>query len=99
MRALGLTALALLTLVSYAPLLALLTAGGVASALGCTVDEGSVHPCRVGGAEIGVALNTALVLGWLIFVTWPGMVVSGAIWLALFGRMLVNRVAARRARP
>jgi hypothetical protein len=87
-RVVGLVALSVLTLASFAPVLCLLLAGLVASALDCRLDEGSAHPCLLAGTDIGQSLNTGFVLGWVAFVTWPGMLVSLALWLWLLARRL-----------
>ncbi len=91
MRTLGLVLLAVLTVVSFAPVVGLLAAGSLADWAGCQLDEGSPHPCLVAGVDLGDFLYTAGVLGWLMFVTWPGMLVSLGLWLWLLGRRLVRR--------
>ena len=95
-RLAGLLALVLFTLASYAPVIGLLLAGAVATLFECRVDEGAVHPCLVYGRDEGEALYTAEVLGWLTFVTWPGMVLSLGTWLALGGWSLRRRWLRRR---
>ena len=56
------------------PILCMIGASTVASAGGCTVDEGAVHPCRVFGVDIGALLYTLGGMGWLGLVTLPRMV-------------------------
>ena len=87
-RVAGLFALSALTLASFAPLLCVLLAGVVASALDCRLDEGAVHPCLLAGSDIGETLYTGFVLGWAAFITWPGMLVSLVLWLWLLARRL-----------
>jgi hypothetical protein len=91
-KRLGLLALVLVTLISFAPLISLVVAGTTASVLGCQVDEGSVHPCVVGGVDIGETLSTSMVLGWLMFVTWPGVLVSLALWAVVVARWISRRL-------
>ncbi|WP_158808723.1 hypothetical protein [Beijerinckia sp. L45] len=91
-KRLALLALVLVTLISFAPLISLVLAGTAASLLGCQVDEGSVHPCAVGGVDIGEMLNTSMVLGWLMFVTWPGVLVSLGLWAVVVARWISRRM-------
>jgi hypothetical protein len=64
--------LVLIVLVSLARVGSVVACGIIANANGCTVDEGSVHPCIIGGKDYGQLLYTLGVLGWLILVTLPG---------------------------
>lgn len=89
-RKIGLAVLWLVTLASFAPLVSLLGASLVAGALGCPLDEGSVHPCLVAGSDLGDSLYAAALLGWLMLATWPGMLASLAVWLWLIGRRLLR---------
>lgn len=87
-------ALAALTVVSFAPLLGIIASVGIASGLGCHVDEGGQHPCLIGGVDIGDALHTAFVSMWLIFLTWPGILICSAAWILVFIRWSLRRLAA-----
>lgn len=69
----------------------------MADGLGCPLDEGSVHPCVIVGHDIGEALSTAFVLGWLSFVTWPGMLASLVAWIWLAIRTVGRRRQRRGA--
>ena len=60
-----------LLLFTFFPILCILFVSGIANACGCRVDEGAVHPCVVVGIDIGPALYTLGVMGWLIFFTFP----------------------------
>jgi hypothetical protein len=86
----GFAILWIVTLVSFAPLISVLAAGIVADWLGCPLDEGSVHPCRAAGVDIGETLYAAAVLGWLMLATWPGMLASLVLWGWLLGRRLLR---------
>jgi hypothetical protein len=63
--------LAILT-VALAPVGSVAVCGLIANTHGCKVDEGSVHPCIIGGHDYGQLLYTLGVLGWLMLVTLPG---------------------------
>ena len=52
-------------LVLLLPILMPITAGLIASAHGCRLDEGSIHSCIVMGQDMGQTLYTLFVLGWL----------------------------------
>jgi hypothetical protein len=68
-----------LALIGVAPIAIAMLAGAIASAHGCRLDEGDVHPCRVGGQDWGPALYGFGVMAWLALVT---------IWLAPAGLVL-----------
>jgi hypothetical protein len=88
--------LALIVLLAVLPLLSALGAGAVASANGCALDEGSVHPCIIGGADWGEALYSFGVLGWLMLASLPLGVVALIVWLIV---LLVHRAGFNRRRP
>lgn len=81
--------LALILVAWAAPLVVALTAGGVASALGCELDEGAVHKCLVFGADIGGTLYTLGVMGWLSIIGIPFALGALAIWVVV--SLLVSR--------
>ena len=79
----------LIALWTFSPILSVLTASGIASAFGCQLDEGGVHPCVAFGTDIGELLNTMFVMGWFFFLTIPSGLVAAVIFLilvVLFGR-------------
>ena len=92
----GLVLTAIVTVASMAPLVSVLVSSVVASALGCLLDEGSAHPCWLAGADIGDALYTAFVMGWLMLLTVPVMLVAALFWIAIGVRALLGR---RHRRP
>jgi hypothetical protein len=58
------------------PIVSVVIAGVVASWNGCTLHEGFVNPCVVGGRDIGETLYSMGVLGWFMIATIPiGMIV------------------------
>lgn len=73
-------ALVLILLLWIAPLLLALAAGGLASSLGCELNEGSVHPCILFGSDIGGTLYTMSVLGWLTIIGIPFVVIALVVW-------------------
>lgn len=75
--------LAVLTIIAFAPLLSVLATYGIAETLGCTVDEGSIHPCLVGGFDIGSTLYTMGVMGWLMIPAAPLMLIVILGWLVM----------------
>lgn len=75
-------------LFALAPILVAIGSGSVAHALGCQVDEGSVHPCVVAGMNWGPLFYDLGVLGWLFLVTLP---LGGILFVALTIFLLVRK--------
>jgi hypothetical protein len=73
----------LIVLFAIAPLISVFISGGIADALGCTVNEGGSSPCLFRGTDIGETLNVMFVLGWFAFETLPLGAVMLAIWLVV----------------
>jgi hypothetical protein len=69
-------------------------AGNIASANGCQLDEGSVHPCIVNGRDMGEQLYGMGVAGWFMLATIP----TGLFALAAYGAILLVVWFVRRAR-
>ena len=67
--------------------------GAIASAYGCKVDEGSVHPCIINGHDYGELLYSLGVMGWFMLVTIPGGLVAFVSWLIF---LILHRVAWRK---
>ncbi len=82
--------LAVILIVTVAPLVSALTAGWIASANGCALDEGSVHPCLVNGTDIGETLYTFGVLGWLMLATIPLGALGVLVWVIVAVIMLAS---------
>ena len=91
LRKIGMVALVLLTIGSFAPLVLPLLAFLAADQFGCQTGA-EPYPCLVGGNDWGEAINVSLMMGWLLVVSWPGMLVSVTIWLVLGIRRLDRRV-------
>ena len=85
-----------IVLFAAAPLLSAFLAGGIASALGCTLNEGGVSPCLFMGTDIGETLTVMFVLGWLAFETLPLGLFALAIWLVVAGMVVLIRWRRRR---
>lgn len=68
------------TVLAWLPFLCVLLSSAIASALGCTLNEAGAHPCFVLGVDIGEALVTGFVMGWLMLVTFPLMIISLLGW-------------------
>jgi hypothetical protein len=73
--------LSLLALGAVAPVVSVVAAGAVASHFGCTLNEGDVHPCVIGGVDRGELLYEAAMMGWLALVTVP---LGGFLLVACF---------------
>jgi len=82
----------LILLFAVLPLILALSAGGVAHALGCRLDEGDVHPCPFLGIDLGELLYALGVLGWLTLATVP---IGGGlllIWLIAAIALMIRRL-------
>ena len=55
-----------------------------------------MHACVVAGVDVGPALYTLLMCGWLILGLWPLMVLTLAVWSVLLVRVAV---ASEYSRP
>lgn len=90
--------LMLILVLALLPLLSALGAGAIASANGCALDEGSVHPCIIGGADRGDLLYELGVLGWLMLATIPLGAIATVVWAIVLAVHLTrfNRGAGAR---
>jgi hypothetical protein len=85
--------LALIGLVTLAPMGSVVACGVIANAHGCRVDEGSVHPCVVNGKDYGPLLYQLGVMGWLMLLTLPAGALAFAVWLIV---LVLHRSAWRK---
>ena len=79
---------ALLVLYTIGPLILAIGAGKIAEANGCTLNEGSVHPCIIGGKDWGHTLYSMGVMGWFCLITVP----TGAVGLLIYTIGLIGTV-------
>ena len=79
--------------VALAPLGSVVVCSWIANTHGCKVDEGSVHPCTIGGKDYGHLLYTLGVLGWLMLVTIPGGALAFLLWLIV---LILHRTSWRK---
>lgn len=86
-------ALALIAIMAFAPVGSVVACGLIANMHGCRVDEGSAHPCVIGGKDYGQLLYTLGVMGWLMLVTLPAGALAFAMWLVVF---VLHRSAWRK---
>ena len=85
------------------PIVSVSVAGSIASANGCQLDEGSVHPCVVRGADMGETLYTMGMMGWFMLVTVPtgglGLLRAGGDRADHLGRFQGQAGAGSGSRP
>ena len=62
---------AIIILLASIPLISVGVAMFISDSSGCTLNEGSIHPCQFYGYEIGGFLYSMFVFGWLSIVTIP----------------------------
>jgi hypothetical protein len=65
-RGLKISLIAILA-VAAAPFVLTLGAGLIANALGCQLDEGSIHPCGIFGVDLGYLLYAMALSGLIMF--------------------------------
>lgn len=79
-------------LIGFGPIIVAVTASALASIAGCTLDEGSAHPCLIFAVDIGETLYSMAMLGWITRATLPVaaalFVIYGIVALVL---RLMNR--------
>jgi hypothetical protein len=75
--------MAVLMLVCLAPLLSMAAAEFIAQVNGCKLDLASVHPCVVGGRDIGHALLTLGMMGYFLFTTMPAVFAIVIVWVLI----------------
>src|SRR6476660_6591157 len=75
---------------AFAPISSVMLCAWIANAHGCKVDEGSVHPCIIGGHDYGELLYHLGGRRRFMLVTLPGGLLAFVSWLILF---ILHRVA------
>lgn len=91
-----LSAVAILLLTS-APLIAALSASSAANVFGCELNEGGVHPCVVGGTDIGEMLAFLFVSGWFMFFTIPLGAAAMLVWCIALAVVLFLRFTRKNS--
>lgn len=66
--------------VALAPAVPVTISGMVAEDNDCRLDEGSIHPCIVGGKDVGAGLYTMAMMGWLLIATVPLGFMAFVVW-------------------
>jgi hypothetical protein len=75
--------MSVLLLACLAPFLSMAVAESIAQIYGCKLDLAGVHPCIVGGRDIGHGLFTLGMMGYFLFVTLPAAATVVAVWIAI----------------
>ena len=86
-----------LFLFTAGPILVALTAGLVAAALGCQLDEGNIHACPLLGIDLGGVLYFFGMFGWFTLMTILFGGIGFLVWLGFAVVLLVRRL--RRSEP
>ncbi|MCD7058446.1 hypothetical protein [Pelagibacterium xiamenense] len=91
--------LAIILLFALAPVGSVVVAGALAETHGCTLNEGNIHPCIIGGTDWGPTLYGMFVMGWFMLVTLPMGFFALLAWLAalIIHLFLYSRRARKEA--
>ena len=84
----------LIIVIGLLPLFGVVFADTVANLNGCTLNEGTVHVCMVGGSDWGGLLYALFVLAWLLLATLP---LAGGALLVLLVILIIHFIAWRRS--
>ena len=82
--------------VALLPAVSVATAGQIANANGCQLDEGSIHPCVVNGEDMGETLYTMGMMGWLLIATIPLGLGAAGLYILLVAAFYIIRSILRR---
>jgi hypothetical protein len=77
----------LIIFIAALPVILVVLADFIASINGCRLDEGSVHPCKIIGVNIGGLLTGMFVCGWLALASLP----FGFIALIVYTLIIIFR--------
>lgn len=87
--------LLVIAIIGLGPWVLTFGAGAIATANGCTLDEGSVHPCLIAGSDYGETLYTFGLMGWVGLMTCPlALILLFAYLVIVLIRWLMNRPKA-----
>jgi hypothetical protein len=87
--------LILILLFAGLPVICVVISMAVANVLGCTLNEGDVHPCPFLGVDVGGLLYDLFVSGWFGLLTIPAGVILLLVWLAAAIVFAVKYMRAR----
>ncbi|WP_375451113.1 hypothetical protein [uncultured Devosia sp.] len=87
-------ALAIIAVFTLWPVASVTLTYWIADANGCRVDEGNMHPCIIGGHDLGALLYTMGVMGWFMLASLPLGFGAAIVWLIT---LLIHRSAWRRS--
>lgn len=85
--------LALIVLIAVLPLVTTLLAVGVASANGCTLNEGVLTPCIIGGTDYGALPQFGGISVFYFLLTVPVAFVLFLVWVTV---LILHRTVFRR---
>jgi predicted MFS family arabinose efflux permease len=85
--------LVVIVLFAAAPLISVYFTYLVADSHGCTVNEATIHPCIVLGADLGGLLYVTGVMGWFMLATIPLGGGALIVWLVI---LLIHYLAWRQ---
>ena len=83
-------------LICTGPMLSTFIAGSIANTAGCQLDEGSVHPCVIGGMDVGEQLYTMGMMFWFAFFSAPVSIALLLVYLLAAGLLLVRKNFRKR---
>jgi hypothetical protein len=75
--------MSVLLLACLSPFLSMAVAESIAQIYGCKLDLTGVHPCMVGGRDVGHALLTLGMMGYFLFVTLPAAAAVVGVWITI----------------
>jgi len=88
-----------LLLFTIAPILSTFLADLIAAIFGATLYERSVHPCLVGGYDLGPLLHSMSGYGWLMLITLPvGIILILALAISLMVARWLDSKRKRNSR-
>ncbi len=84
-------AMAVLLFICLLPLMGMAVAEFIAQVYGCKLDLAGVHPCMVGGSDMGHTLLTLGMMGYFLFVTLPFALGTVIVWVLVEAIAWVRR--------
>ena len=84
-------AMAVLLFICLLPLMSMAVAEFIAQVYGCKLDLAGVHPCMVGGSDMGHTLLTLGMMGYFLFATLPVVLGAVIVWVLVEAIAWVRR--------